>query len=188
MATETSYEKLFNNVKNAYAELRELERQKLAGALSGKGYIVVKGGSAGKGRPDYTNHGTINQYDLSNWKWVACSKEGFHYTISFQTFDKDVKSLNCHALFDRIGVYKYVWSSLEDMKKNYEQATDIINKKENPEYEDLIKYDIKKKYNPDDAFYTMENANIDLPLDDKKIQKLIEFMENLYYQNTTSNL
>ncbi|MGN0669860.1 MAG: hypothetical protein ACI4JZ_04860 [Oscillospiraceae bacterium] len=134
----------FEQIKDAYNQARKKERDKLVNALSDKGFKVVKGGSAGKGRPDYTNHGTINQYDLSNWKWVACSKDGFNYFISFQAFDKDVKSKNRHVLFDRIGVYKY-----------------------------------KGKYNAYDAFYTMENANIDLPLDDKKIQELVEFMENL---------
>lgn len=142
----------FEQIKDAYNQARNVERQNLVKALENYGFIDVidKQGSASyKGGKS----GFEEKYNLINWKWIECSKDGFNYIISFQAFDQDTNTFDRHVLFDRIGVYKY-----------------------------------KGEYNAYDAFYTMENANIDLPLDDKKIQKLIDFMENLYYQNTTSNL
>ncbi len=139
----------FEQIKNAYNEAREAQRGELIEALNEKGFRNLKGKeiskSGGKGKKDYTNKNTINQFDLSNWKWVSCSKDGFNYFISLQAFDQDIKSKNRHVLFDRIGVYKY-----------------------------------KGKYNAYDAFYTMENTNIDLPLNEEKIEKLVKFMETLY--------
>ena len=139
----TREETFFELIKDAYNQARNVERQNLVKALENYGFIDVidKQGSASyKGGKS----GFEEKYNLINWKWIDCSKNGFNYFISFQTFDQDIKTQNRHVLFDRIGVYKY-----------------------------------KGEYNPDDAFFTMKNSNIDLPLDDEKIQKLIEFMENL---------
>ena len=139
----TREETFFELIKDAYNQARNVEGQNLVKALKNYGFIDVidKQGSASyKGGKS----GFEEKYNLINWKWIDCSKNGFNYFISFQTFDQDIKTQNRHVLFDRIGVYKY-----------------------------------KGEYNPDDAFFTMKNSNIDLPLDDEKIQKLIEFMENL---------
>lgn len=137
----------FEQIKDAYNQARNVEGQNLVKALKNYGFIDVcasQGSSNYKGGTKNRKSGFEEKYNLINWKWIDCSKNGFNYFISFQTFDQDIKTQNRHVLFDRIGVYKY-----------------------------------KGEYNPDDAFFTMKNSNIDLPLDDEKIQKLIEFMENL---------
>ena len=143
----TREETFFELIKDAYNQARNVEGQNLVKALKNYGFIDVcasQGSSNYKGGTKNRKSGFEEKYNLINWKWIDCSKNGFNYFISFQTFEQDIKTQNRHVLFDRIGVYKY-----------------------------------KGEYNPDDAFFTMKNSNIDLPLDDEKIQKLIEFMENL---------
>ncbi|WP_295080538.1 hypothetical protein [Ruminococcus sp.] len=100
-------ERTFEEIKTEYVNAREKERKKIADYLKDNGYSVV-GETGGKGRTNYkSGKNCIKPYDLSNWKWVEASKDGFNYFISLQAFDRDPGSGNYHALMDRIGICAY---------------------------------------------------------------------------------
>ena len=102
----------FQDIKAAYEKHREEERRKLSTFLNN--YIkknkidltVVRRGSTGKGRKNYTSNGKIEPYDLSNWKWVEIKEKDsdFDCVVSLNMPDVDTKSGNFHALFDRVGL------------------------------------------------------------------------------------
>lgn len=141
----------FEEVKNLYTEMRDKERKKLVTFLKENGFEVVDGPRAGRGRTDYTaKHTFVEPYDLSNWKYVECYKDGYEYFLSLQAFDTDPGSQNHHVLMDRIGLYKYIGVSLADRKN---------------------------KYVAKDAFETMKISDVDLPLNEEKLKKLLQFME-----------
>lgn len=66
--------------------------------------VAIKG-RVGRGAYNYTNHGTIPKYNLSNWKWVTVMSDDkdFDCTISLNMVDMDKVTGNFHALYDRIG-------------------------------------------------------------------------------------
>ena len=116
------------DIKEAYTALREDERKTIKEHLKGKGFIVLRGSSEGKGGTEYSSRGRLNPtFDLSNWKWVEAMDEERYYFISLQAFDQDAHSKNFHALTDRIGLFvgerlPFASDSLkvsEEMKLNY---------------------------------------------------------------------
>lgn len=106
----------FRDIKEAYEQKRENERKKLIQylkdyleahpELSNAGLKVVRGGKSGKGDEGYTSDGNIAPFDLRNWKWVEIKNqdESFSAVVSLNMPDKDPKSGNFHALYDRIGL------------------------------------------------------------------------------------
>lgn len=100
--------------KKKYEEAREDERGRLAGFLAK--YIagnedikdelrVVYGGRAGKGLKKYTSGRRMEEYDLSNWKWVEITDDNdFDCIVSLNMPDVDPRSGNSHVLFDRVGL------------------------------------------------------------------------------------
>lgn len=102
----------FTAVRTAYERTREVERRKLSDFLVdyiGQNQLsltVVQGGNAGKGRTEYTSHGQIVPFDLSNWKWVEVKgvDSDFNCIVSLNMPDVDPVSGNFHALFDRVGL------------------------------------------------------------------------------------
>ncbi len=140
---------VFKNVKEAYKNLREVERRKIVDYLKLNGFKTQNGNElsyrGGSGRPAYTSGGEIVEYDLSNWKWVEASKENVTYFISLQAFDSDPKSGNHHVLMDRIGVCAFD-ENIKEEDKNY--------------------------------FQDMVRTTLDLPLDETKIEMFPEILED----------
>lgn len=89
-------------------------------------------------------------FNLSNWKYIEAYKENHLHFISLQAFDVDPTSGNLHVLMDRLGIYKYAGCNLNDRKKNY------------------VAYD---------ALTKMTVTDIELPLNDAKLDRLIEYMQ-----------
>lgn len=100
--------------KSDYQQAREQERRDLADFLAEKlGEVkrvkdklcVIASPRSGKGRGNYTSGGRIKAYDLSNWKWVEVTDDGyFDCIVSLNMPDTDPRSGNSHALFDRVGL------------------------------------------------------------------------------------
>lgn len=77
-------EQEFKDIRNKYEQARENERLALTEYLKKhlKNYgdlSVVNGGRAGKGAKKYTNHKTISEFNLDNWKWVEVKSK--HNTL-----------------------------------------------------------------------------------------------------------
>lgn len=106
--------KTFEQIRTEYEQAREQERKELAEYLKDefnknndyKELYVVIGARAGKGKNNYTNHGTIPAFNLENWKWVELKSEyhDFNCIISLNMIDVDQQTKNFHALYDRIGI------------------------------------------------------------------------------------
>lgn len=138
----------FQSAKDIYTHLREDERIKIVNYLISNGYDVVSGSKAGKGIKNYTSGKRMHPpYDLSNWKYIEAYKDNFLFFISLQAFDVDPISNNHHILMDRLGIYKYPGCDLEDRKKNY------------------FAYD---------ALTKMTVTDIELPMNDYKLKRLLE--------------
>lgn len=86
----------------------------------------------------------MEEYDLSNLKWVSVKRNNVYFFISLQAFDRDLRTGNLHVLMDRIGVYAYVGN-----------------------------------YSSIDAQTKMMITNIELPLDDKKLNELGQTLRDL---------
>ena len=107
----------FQLTKKNYVDAREKQKKEIIKVLMGEGYSILnmdgnkatKPYSTGSGQCNYTSRGTIESYDLSNWKWISARSEeqALDFIISLQAFDIDVKTQNRHVLMDRIGLYVY---------------------------------------------------------------------------------
>ncbi len=146
----------FKRIKKEYQGYREKERKRIIEYLLSKtddqgeplfAKLSYKGGS---GRPNYGNREERpieGTYDLSNWKYISTEYKGRELLISLQCFDLDPKSRNIHVLYDRIGV-------LFD-------AADIV---------DVAGTKVS------DAFLKMKVSKWELPLEDKDIEALVEWI------------
>lgn len=139
----------FIEIKQAYVNERQKQRKLIVKHLQKNGYSVVEGGSAGKGRKDYTSGGNLKiPYDLSNWKYIEAEKNGNQFFVSLQSFDHDPNSGNQHVLMDRIGIYHYLGHR-------------------------------KKDYDAFDAFSKMQTTEIELPLSDEDLNNLLDLLEQM---------
>ena len=98
----------FQDIKNAYEQKRENEQKKLRDYLK-KHPALNKAGLravSGCGKSSYTSNRQIAPFDLSNWKYVEIKDKDkrFSAVISLNMPDKDPKSGNFHALYDRVGL------------------------------------------------------------------------------------
>lgn len=100
-----------NNYKNERIKERETLHNYLVPFTKNKehflyGYTPKFGGVTGKGRSDYTNNGSITEYDLSNWIWLTLEKDTDtsheDITVYFQSSNYDPRTDNWHALLDRL--------------------------------------------------------------------------------------
>ena len=143
----------FNEAKQTYMDLRSIDRLNIAHFLQDNGFSVSCNG--GMGYRHYVNNQQIKEYDLSTWKYVEAIKNGKLYYISLQCFDcnydKNHISYNYHTLIDRIGISVYA-------------AKDYENKEQN-------------KY--PNAIDDMHNTGIDLPMNEEKLNDLLEFINKL---------
>ncbi len=98
---------MFTEIATKYEELRENQRMEIVNHLASKGFKVSKDPRAGKGKENYTSGGTIDEYNLKNWKYVDAAINGHKVFISLQAFDKDPNSGNHHVLENRLGIYVY---------------------------------------------------------------------------------
>ena len=97
----------FTKVKRTYEKLREEQRIIIVNFLNSKGFEVSKNPGAGKGSKHYKGGGTIEEFDLSNWKYVIAKRRNQEVLISLNSFDVDKCTRNRHVLYDRIGLYAY---------------------------------------------------------------------------------
>lgn len=118
-----------NNYKNERMEQREILHNYLVPFTKNKahflyGYTPKFGGVTGRGRSDYTNNGTITEYDLSNWNWLTLEKDtnSSHedITVYFQSSNYDSRTDNWHTLLDRLS-----FSFQENKGKKIMIKTDI---------------------------------------------------------------
>ena len=94
----------FRKAKEQYEQQRLFERNRIARFLRTKGFET----RALQGTKQYKASGRMQKlFDMSRWKWVTASKDGWNYFISLQAFDFDPRSGNHHVLNDRIGIYCY---------------------------------------------------------------------------------
>ena len=95
----------FHAARDAYKQARLAQRKVIVEALRKAGFEVRNGGNAGRGVKNYTSGGRLNPpFDLSGWMWVAAHRGDVHVLVSLQVLDQDPRSLNIHALMDRVGV------------------------------------------------------------------------------------
>ncbi len=128
-----------------YNEARTEERNKISRFFRTQGDFEIEKPAARAGVKKYNSGGKlIEEYDLSNWKWVCVKRNDVHFFVSLQTFDRDPCTGNLHILMDRIGVYAYVGN-----------------------------------YSSVDAQIKMMMTNIELPLDDKKLNELGQTLRDL---------
>ena len=95
----------FHAARDAYKQARLAQRKVIVEALRKAGFEVRNGGNAGRGVKNYTSGGRLNPpFDLSGWMWVTAHRGDVHVMVSLQVLDQDPRSLNIHALMDRVGV------------------------------------------------------------------------------------
>ena len=107
----------FQLAKKNYVDAREKQKKEIIKVLLEEGYSILnmdgnkssKPYLTGSGQSNYTSRGTIESYDLSNWKWISARNEeqALDFIISLQAFDIDAKTQNRHVLMDRIGLFIY---------------------------------------------------------------------------------
>lgn len=132
-------------IKNKYNEARGDERNNISHFFSMQDDFETEKPAARAGVKKYTSGGRLmEEYDLSNWKWVCVKRKDVHFFISLQTFDRDPRTGNLHVLMDRIGIYAYVGN-----------------------------------YSSIDAQTKMMMTNIELPMDDKKLNELGQILRDL---------
>lgn len=135
----------FLEIKKLYNEARTQERNNISYFFRKQGDFETDKPSARAGVKNYSSGGRLmEEYDLSNWKWVCVKRNHVHFLISLQTFDRDPRTGNLHILMDRIGIYAYVGS-----------------------------------YSSIDAQTKMMATNIDLPLDNNKLNELRQILLDL---------
>lgn len=104
----TAVAEQFIAARDAYRDARNTQRKIIAEALTAAGFTVKSSGNAGRGLVRYMSSGQLAPpFDLSNWMWVEGQRTGVNVVITLQTLDQDPRSLNIHALIDRIGVNVY---------------------------------------------------------------------------------
>lgn len=116
MSTGKTYKerkKAFDETKETYEEIREVERQILAKylkehpKLEGKLKPAIRG-RVGKGAENYSCNGKIPTFNLKNWKWVKVVGTGedkdFSCVISLNMPDIAPDTGIPVALYDRIGL------------------------------------------------------------------------------------
>lgn len=115
----------FNAARDAYRDVRNVQRLKVIDALKSVGFEVKKRGSAGRGLKKYTSGSRlVPPFDLSGWMWVEGQRGEAHVTVSLQVLDQDPNSLNVHALMDRIGVAVFRASDpIDESDPLFERAT-----------------------------------------------------------------
>lgn len=138
----------FDEAKNQYAKCRGDQLRTIINYLEETAGFTVSPKKGGQGCSDYGARGRIPRlstaYDLSNWKYIDCEKEGRKIFLSLQAFDQDPHSGNYHVLIDRIGIYIYPLGSnktadaidrmlstdidLPMDKDKLEKLADILNK------------------------------------------------------------
>ena len=99
-----------------YNEARTEERNKISRFFRKQDDFETKKTIARSGVRHYKSDGRLmEEYDLSNWKWVCVERNNVNFLISLQTFDRDPRTGNLHILMDRIGIYAYVgnYSSID---------------------------------------------------------------------------
>ncbi|MCT0486640.1 hypothetical protein [Lactococcus cremoris] len=71
---------------------------------------------------------TIEEYDLSNWKWLTLEKTvgdmNYYINVYFQSFDFDNKNGNVHVLFDRVS---FDFSKQKDKNQKEEKISAMFN-------------------------------------------------------------
>lgn len=138
----------FDNAKKDYEKCRAAQRIIIMDYLEqNAGFSITRGG--GKGKKKYgirkKTQGFSVEYNLTNWKYIDCEKEGERLLISLQTFDRDPGNNDYHILMDRIGIYIYAQGS-----------------KKTP-----------------DAIERMLATNIDLPMDETKLETLARLLNKI---------
>ena len=98
----------FVGARDAYRNARNTQRLLIVEALKSAGFDVKTRGNVGRGLSNYTSGGRLTPpFDLSNWMWVAGERDDVDGMVSLQVLDQDPKSMNVHALMDRVGVEVY---------------------------------------------------------------------------------
>lgn len=116
----------FKEIQEKYNQLREEERKKLRNYLKDNGFLVKTGGTAGKGRTNYTSGKRLKPpYDLSNWKYVEASLDEVNFLLSLQPYDIDPGSHSMHNLDNRLGVFSYVGKYVSERAIAEMKITDI---------------------------------------------------------------
>ncbi|VYU66805.1 Uncharacterised protein [Clostridium tertium] len=128
-----------------YNEARTEERNKISRFFRTQDDFETEKIAARAGVKKYKSGGRLmEEYDLSNWKWVCVKRNDVNFLISLQTFDRDPSTGNLHILMDKIGIYAYVGN-----------------------------------YSSIDAQTKMMITNIELPLDDNKLNELGQILRDL---------
>lgn len=103
--TQDASVQAFLEARHAYRAARNSQRLLIVEALKSAGFEVKTRGNAGRGLPKYSSGGRLTPpFDLSNWMWVAGERDGVFVMVSLQVLDQDPRSMNMHALIDRVGV------------------------------------------------------------------------------------
>lgn len=98
----------FQQIKEEYNKARTIERNKISKFFRQQKVFEMENPSARSGVKRYTSGGRLmEEYDLSNWKWVCVKRNNVHFFISLQAFERDPNTGNPHVLMDRIGIYAY---------------------------------------------------------------------------------
>lgn len=115
----------FLEAREAYRAARDSQRLLIIEALQSAGFEVKTRGNAGRGLRKYTSGGRLKPpFDLSNWMWIAGERDGVLVMVSLQVLDQDPKSLNLHALIDRIGVDAYrIDDPIDETDPLFERST-----------------------------------------------------------------
>lgn len=138
----------FIDVKNEYIKMREYERMELVKSLADflkhDNRFVVKKGSSGKGKCNYSSAKRFDndRYDLSNWKWVEITmpeRNNHSCVISLNMLERDPNSGNEHALYDRIGFFVSASDETYGVKVDERQIITNIDLPLNDEKKDIIK-------------------------------------------------
>ena len=164
------FENSLNLIETKYTEskithenLREAQRQLIVIFLISEGFITYtknnfvskRPTSGGKGYSKYKNEiFNDNPFDLSSYKYIETTKDGFNIFISLQPPDQDNVSKNRHTLIDRIGfrVASNNESITESRILNFEEIilTEIdlpMNIEKLNQLIDLINKEVEKKKN-----------------------------------------
>lgn len=101
----------FNEIRNAYIDVREAEREKIISFFKsqkdpeGQKEFEVNSRQASK---EYNSQGRLTEnYNMRIWKWVTVTRNNVHFLISLQPFERDKNSHALHVLWDLIGIYVY---------------------------------------------------------------------------------
>ena len=161
----------FLNIKKKYNTLRENERKKIIDSLAskidkdGNHLFTKKDGTkyfkknlycGGSGKHNYTSNRKLEKkYDLSNHKYIETKYKGQYVFISLQSFDIDPCTKNIHILYDRIGIMF--------------EEDNITKTKENVEVSN--------------AFIKMKTTDWELPLSNKDLNDMIDYIINHFENN-----